>query len=120
MTAIHLLRHKPSERASNEHVRRKMLLGVDARRAYSCRHSVAQKPHVRARVFVRDHTRNRPCHRRVLRGERIVAFPEVSLVVVLQRTFPPKGILERVGVLPWRSGPLQWQENLSRVCDRRA
>src|SRR5579863_1655419 len=96
MGAIYLAAEIPTQRAADDHVRGKMLLGGDAgdghRGCQPIRRHLTEPPW----IFVGPHTGNGPGNRRVLRGKRCSPLKKISMSVAVKGTLSLGNPLEQV------------------------
>src|SRR5260370_14664556 len=94
MAAINVLRDEITDHASYEHVRRKVLMSLDARDGNQGGQAVHHDLGERAGILVRDDSCNGPCRRRMPGWERSAALKKISAAVTLERTFPAQRVFQ--------------------------
>ena len=95
MAAINVLCDEVADHGTNDHVRRKMLLGAHARNVDQRSQTVSHDFSKRARIFVCDDSGNGPCCGGVLRRKRSAAtLEERPASVALIRSLAPQRVLE--------------------------
>src|SRR5258708_1885780 len=94
MATINVLRDEITDHASDEHVRRKVLVSLYARDANQGGQAVHHDLGERAGILVRDDSCNGPCRRRMSGWERSAALKKISAAVTLERTFPAQRVFQ--------------------------
>src|SRR3979409_340156 len=94
MGAIHLASDIPAEGAADERVGQEMFLPANARGGNRTGHPVCEELSCRPGIFVRNHARDSPTHRCVLRGKRSCTLKKTTASIAGERTFASEGVLE--------------------------
>src|SRR5438309_1571369 len=95
MAAINVLCDEVADQGTNDHVRRKMLLGAHARNVDQRSQTVSHDFSKRARIFVCDDSGNGPCCGGVLRRKRrATTLKERAAAIALVRPLTPQRVLE--------------------------